>query len=464
MNFTDSQENHEKQERQGCAQLVLEQIRKGPTPFHVAANIGNQLEQYGFVRLLEEDSWDLKAGGRYYVCRNDSAVISFVLPQGKPDSFRMCASHSDSPCFKIKESPELKTGNAYIRLNTELYGGAILYSFMDRPLRIAGRVMVQDADGRIQTVLVDLEDQTVVIPSLAIHFNREVNRGYEFQLQKDTLPLYAGGLQDTERGSAAGRLEDAAGDSAAGGLLKRIAAKYGLAPEQILASDLSLTAADPGSIWGAQGEFLSSPRLDDQECVYGSLYGFLEALEEKAQRGPAEENVVLLHAVFDNEEVGSGTRQGAASTFLRDVLERICVKTGLDAEARQMAVARSFLISADNAQALHPNHSEKSDPVNAPVLNGGIVLKFNASQKYATDAVSAAVVRSIAKKAGVPCQDFANRSDIRGGSTLGTIADTVIPVRTADIGLAQLAMHSAYETAGTRDVEFLVRFMKAFYE
>ena len=426
---------------ENTAQYILDQIHKGPTAFHVTANVCWLLEEAGFSRLREEETWTLVPGGRYYTVRNDSSVISFLMPSARPESFRMSASHSDSPCFKLKEHPEMETG-AYIRLNTELYGGGILYSFLDRPLRIAGRLLAADPEsGQIRPVLADTQTAAAVIPSLAIHFNRDVNNGYAFNLQKDTLPLLS--MKSGEQQLS---------------LQACLAAKAGIDPDQVLSSDLYLTSADEGCIWGPEGEFLSSPKLDDQECVYGTLLGFLAAVESV----PAD--TVLLHAVFDNEEVGSSTRQGAASTFLRDVLQRICLKCDLDPEACQIALAKSFLISADNAQALHPDHTEKSDPINAPVLNGGIVLKFNASQKYATDGVSAAAVRKICRDQEIPCQDFANRSDIRGGSTLGTIADTVVPVRTADIGLAQLAMHSAYETAGTKDAEYLARFMQAYYE
>ena len=453
----------EQADNMGAAESVLALIRKSPTAFHVVSNICNELRSAGFIRLYEENSWDLTPGEGYYVTRNDSSVISFMMPKEKPSCFRMSASHSDSPCFKVKENPELEGAGACVRLNTEQYGGGILYSFLDRPLKIAGRVLVKEEEkGQLHSVLVDLKDQNVVIPSLAIHFNRDVNGGYAFNLQKDMLPLYAcsSGVGKPAHAEKSRKADKADAQTSGTRLLDMIAERIGITGEKILGSDLYVCSADPGCIWGPENEFLSSPRLDDQECVFATFQGFLNAMQGK-KRIPQQ--AVLLHAVFDNEEVGSTTRQGAASTFLRDVLKRIVQKTGMDEEEYQIAIAKSFLISADNAHALHPSHTEKSDPVNAPVLNGGIVLKFNAGQKYTTDGVAAAIVRDLAASAGIPSQDFTNRSDIRGGSTLGSISDTVVPVRTADIGLAQLAMHSAYETAGTKDVEYLVRFMEAYY-
>ena len=425
-----------------AAQQILDKIRISPTAFHVAAALREDLLGHGFTELRESERWALVPGRKYFVSRNDSAILSFVLPEEKPSAFRIAASHSDSPAFRIKENPEIPSGEAYVRLNTEQYGGSILYSWLDRPLHVAGRLLVREADGSLRSLLVDLPEETVVIPSLAIHFNREVNAGYTFNLQKDMLPLYSG--------------ISSGGEGAGGSLMRRIAERIGAG--EILGSDLFVTASEAGLIWGPGGEFISSPRLDDQECVFGSFAGFLAA----AEHGPAGDTV-LVHAVFDNEEVGSGTRQGAHSTFLRDVIERIALKTGMDEEERQMAVAESFLLSLDNAQGLHPNFPEKSDPVNRPVINGGIVLKFNGNQKYATDGVAAARIRELCRKTGVPCQDFTNRSDIRGGSTLGSISGTVVPISTADIGLPQLAMHSAFETAGRNDAEYLVTLTEAFY-
>ena len=426
------------------AQQILDKIRISPTAFHVAAALREDLLGHGFTELRESERWNLLPGGKYFVTRNDSAILSFVLPKEKPSAFRIAASHSDSPAFRIKENPEITSGGAYVQLNTEQYGGGILYSWLDRPLHVAGRLLVRTADGSVRPVLVDQSEETVVIPSLAIHFNREVNSGYAFNLQKDLLPLSSGISPE--------------GEPAEGSLMRRIAKRAGVGAEAVLGSDLFVTPSEAGLIWGPEGEFLSSPHLDDQECVFGSFAGFLKAADEGAA-----EQAVLVHAVFDNEEVGSGTRQGAHSTLLRDVIGRIALKTGMDEEERQMAVAKSFLLSLDNAQGLHPNFPEKSDPVNRPVLNGGIVLKFNGNQKYATDGVAAAHVRELCERTGVPCQDFTNRSDIRGGSTLGSISGTVVPISTADIGLPQLAMHSACETAGSRDAEHLVTLTAAFY-
>ena len=415
------------------AREILELIDASPTCFHVVDNIRNLIIKRGFTELREEEEWKLGSGS-YFVTRNGSAIISFIIPDNDFKGFHMIASHSDSPSFKIKENPEMPDGRAYVRLNTERYGGMLCAQWLDRPLSVAGRIFVEK-DGRPIAKLVNVDRDLVIIPSLAIHMNRDANEGYKYAPQKDMVPLF--------------------GDEASEGkFLDVVAECAGLKKDEILGHDLFLYNRVKPCFWGADGEYIASARLDDQECVFASLMGFCEA-EPEAH--------VAMHCVFDNEEVGSTTRQGAASTFLRDTLERINEGLSRSRQQYHTAIAESFLISADNAHAYHPNHPDKADPVNRPVMNGGIVIKFNAAQKYTTDAFSAAQFRLYCSEAGVPCQVFTNRSDMAGGSTLGNISTTQVPVRTVDIGLAQLAMHSPYESAGSRDPEYLASVAKVFY-
>lgn len=421
------QQNIKQNIKQNINQNMLTFIRKSPTAFHAVAAMQEALTAKGFTVLSEKEHWTLQAGGRYLVTRGGSALIAFVLPKDF-HGFRIMASHSDSPTFKIKENPELNVEKSYVKLNVEKYGGMLMAPWFDRPLSIAGRVAVADPEQGIRTILIDLDRDAALIPNLAIHMNREANNGYPYNAQKDMLPLY--GLQH-----------------AAGTFLKQIAEAAGVTADGILGHDLFLYNRMPGSVWGAENEFISAPRLDDLECAYSSMCGLLAASEKGQIRQHA-----ALHCVFDNEEVGSGTRQGADSTFLYDTLRRIEDGCGKSQEDYYRDIADSFLVSADNAHALHPNHVDCADPVNRPVLNGGIVLKFNADQKYCTDGISAALFRQLCRKAGVPLQVFTNRSDMAGGSTLGNLSGKHVAVTAVDIGLPQLAMHSPYETAGTGDL------------
>jgi aspartyl aminopeptidase len=414
-------------------QEMLEFIDVSPTCFHVVENIRDLLVRKGFQELKEDEEWSLKAG-KYFVTRNGSAIISFAIPKKSFKGFHMIASHSDSPTFKIKENPEMGVGGAYVKLNVEKYGGMLCAQWLDRPLSVAGRVFVEE-EGRPKQMLVDVDRDLLVIPSLAIHMNRDANEGYKYNAQKDMLPLF--GDEKAE-----GRFFDVVAEAA------------GVKKDDILGHDLFLYNRVKPCIWGADSEYIGSARLDDQECVFTSLHGFMEAKPS---------DYVAMHCVFDNEEVGSGTRQGAASTFLKDTLERICEGLGRTRQQYHTAIADSFMISADNAHAFHPNNVDKADPVNQPVMNGGIVIKYNAAQKYTTDAFSAAQFKLLCREAGAPYQIFTNRSDIAGGSTLGNISTSQVPVSTVDIGLAQLAMHSPYETAGSRDPEYLSAVAKVFY-
>ena len=413
-------------------------IKACPTGYHAVLQMQDMLEKNGYACLDEKDAWEITPGRRYYTVRGGSSLIAFCIPETEAKSFRIMASHSDSPAFRLKPNAETQRYNVYTMLNTEPYGGGIFHTWMDRPLSVAGRVIVQGEKGP-EAKPVKIDKDLLVIPSLAIHMNREVNKKLELNAQRDLLPLFG----DAD---AKGKLMDMAAESA------------GCRKEDILGEDLFLYNRMEPVLTGAREEYICSPRLDDLECVFGTLKGFLEA----GEAGGAQEHISLC-CVFDNEEVGSATRQGAASTFLADVLERICIGLGYGREKYHCMIAGSFLVSADNAHALHPAAENKADPVNRPVMNKGLVLKYSANQKYTTDGISAAVFHAICRKAGIPVQDFSNRSDVPGGSTLGNISSTKVPVLSVDIGLAQLAMHSACETAGAEDIVNLIKFSACFY-
>lgn len=411
---------------------MLDFIDRSPSCYQAVENAERELEAAGFVRLMEEEKWELLHGGKYYVSRNGSSLIAFAIPEGEMKGFHMIASHSDSPCFKVKENPEMTVEGHYVKLNVEKYGGMILSTWLDRPLSVAGRVVM--AGPVVKNVAI--EKDLLIIPNVAIHMNREMNKGVEYNVQTDMLPLY--GMED------------------GGKPLHELAARAaGIEAEEILGSDLFLYNREKGRIFGAEGEFICAPRLDDLECLYASLQAMLHGKPE---------HYANFMIAFDNEEVGSTTRQGAASTFLRDTLKRICEAFAMREGDYSRLLAGSFLISADNAHGVHPNHPEKADPTNRPYLNGGIVIKYHGSQKYTTDGVSAAIMKSICQRAGVPWQTYANRSDIAGGSTLGNLSAAQVPVNSVDIGLPQLAMHSAYETAGVKDVDYMIRAMECFYQ
>ena len=429
-------------EYQTCAGEMLQFIEKSPSCYHAAANVAEMLRTHKFQELKEKDEWDLKQGGGSYVMRGGSSLIAFSLPEdagkrGMPRGFHIVASHSDSPTFKIKENPEMTVEERYVRLNTEKYGGMILSTWTDRALSVAGRAVVREGSG-VAEKLVNIDSDLLVIPNLAIHMNRDMNKGVEYDPKSDMLPLYADGSRKETKAL----------------LTDRIARELCVTREDILGHDLFLYVREKGRFLGEEGEFILSPRLDDLQCVFASAKAFAES-------GPA--GYINVLAVFDSEEVGSGTRQGAGSTFLEDTLWRVAEGLGASRGDYLRMLADSFLISADNAHAVHPNHPEKADPTNRPYLNGGIVLKYNGSQKYTTNAVSGARIRELCEKAQVPCQTYANRSDIPGGSTLGHICAAQVSVESADIGLPQLAMHSAVETAGAKDTEFAVKLFREFY-
>lgn len=416
------------------AEKLLEFLKKSPSAFQAADVMKKRFLAEGFIELNEQERWNLEKGGKYFVTRNSSALIAFSVPERDVWKFHISASHSDSPSFKIKENPEMKAGDAYIKLNVEKYGGMLMAPWFDRPLSVAGRIVVRE-NGGIQEKLVNLDRDLLMIPSLAIHMNREINEGYKYNAQKDMLPLF-GSAKDE------------------GTFWKMVAEEAEVKEEDILGHDLFLYNRMPGTIWGAGREFISAGRLDDLQCAFASMEGFLSGKRNDS---------IAVHCMLDNEEVGSSTKQGAASTFLRDTLMRINSGLGRDYEDYLRTLAGSFMISADNAHAVHPNYGEKADPVNHPVLNGGIVIKYNANQKYCTDAVSGAFFKDLCSRAEVPYQTYVNRSDIPGGSTLGNISNTQVAVNTVDIGLPQLAMHSPYETAGVKDTWYLTRVLEEFY-
>ena len=419
---------------QQTAKELIQFIEKSPTCFQAVATMKEILEQEGYSELKERDKWNLEKGGHYFVTRNDSALIAFAIPQEGLKGFRIMASHSDSPSFKIKDNPEMAVENKYVKLNVERYGGMLCAPWFDRPLSVAGRVVVKENDTFV-TKLVDVDRDLLMIPNLAIHMSRQANEGYQYSAQKDMLPLYG---------------EIAAKDT----FMETIAQAAGVKAEDILGQDLFLYNRQKGCIWGAQEEFLSIGRLDDLQCAFASLKGFL---------GGEKKEYAAVHCVLDNEEVGSSTKQGAASTFLYDVLVRMVRGLGMDYEDYLRALADSFMISADNGHALHPNYTEKADPVNRPVLNQGIVIKYSGNQKYCTDAVSAAMFKDLCSQAEVPYQTFTNNSDIPGGSTLGNISNTKVALNSVDIGLPQLAMHSPYETVGVKDTYYLVEAAKKLF-
>lgn len=414
-------------------QRLFSLIESSPSCYHATDSFARQLDAAGYTRLYEQDAWQLAAGGKYYVCRNGSSLLAFRVPVETPKGFLLSAAHSDAPTFKLKQNPERK--GTYLQLSTEKYGGMLMGTWFDRPLSVAGRVVAKE-NGKLVTRLVHIDRNLLVIPSVAIHMNRAANDGMKYLANVDTLPLYG---EASAEGSLMGLLAEAAGVKA----------------EDILSHDLFLFAREKGVRFGAQSEFILSPKLDDLACAYGCMEGFLQAQKKDA---------IPVCCVFDNEEVGSETKQGAASNLLRDTLRRVCLALGFDEEKYLRLLANSFMVSADNGHAIHPNHPEYADPGNSPVLNGGVVVKFNANQRYTTDGVSCAIFRAVCEKAGVPVQFYANRSDLPGGSTLGSISNTRVAVKTVDIGLAQLAMHACVETAGAKDVERLVKAMKALYE
>ena len=415
-------------------QKLFRFLDESPTCYHAAANAKAALTAAGAVELRESEQWKLEKGTLYVVERGDSALVAFRVPEGPFHGFLMAAAHSDSPTFKVRETAEAASAGNTLRLSVEPYGGGVWRGWLDRPLSVAGRVVIRQGD-RLVSRLVNIDRDLLVIPGVAIHMDRSVNKGAELNPAVDLLPLLGCGKEP-------------------GAFRKLIAEAAGVREEHLLSTELFLYPRTKAVQTGLNGEFIVSPRLDDLQCVFGCLEGFLAAK-------PGGSLPVL--AVFNNEEVGSNTRQGADSTFLTDVLERIAHGCGLDSEAWKAVAANSFMVSADNAHAIHPAHPEYADKGEFPVLGGGIVIKYNANQRYTTDAVSGAVFQAICQEAGVPVQRYSNRADLPGGSTLGNISTAHLSVPTVDIGLPQLAMHSVCETAGAADTDHLVKAMTAYF-
>lgn len=415
---------------------LLNFIEKSPSCFHAIEAIKEELNNNGFEELLESKAWKLEKGKKYYVTRNSSSVIAFKIGEDLDNySFNMTASHSDSPVFKVKDNYEIETAKNYIQLNTEKYGGMLHATWMDRPLSVAGRLVVKEGN-KLVTKLVDVNRDLLLIPNVAIHMNRDANSGMKYNEQVDMLPLF---------GTA---------ENAKGAFMDIIAEAADVTKDDIVSHDLFLYNRMKPSVWGSKEEFISSPKLDDLQCAFASLKAFISAYSKKS---------INIYCCFDNEEVGSQTKQGAQSTFLVDILNRINEGLGKNKEDYYRAIASSFMLSSDNAHAVHPNHPEKSDPTNRVFMNEGIVIKYNANQKYTTDGVSAALFKTICEKAQVPYQSYTNRSDVAGGGTLGNVATTHVSIKMVDIGLAQLAMHSSYETAGIKDTHYMIKAMEEFY-
>ena len=412
----------------------LEFVRKSPSPFHVVDNMKKELDDNGFIALDERKRFNLEKGRSYYVSRNNTALIAFRVPEGDFDAMSILSAHTDSPTFKLKSNPEITSSGLYTTLNVEKYGGMLMAPWFDRPLSIAGRAFVENDNGDVEEVLVDFDEDLVEIVNLAIHMNRDANNGHSYKVQKELLPIFAEGIEK-------------------GRFMSYLAKLLGVAEEKVVDYDLFLYNRMPGSVWGFEKRFFSSPKIDDLGCAWSAL---------KSLEHTKKADTLSMIALFDNEETGSGTKQGALSDFLPKVIERIFAGFNIDEEKRQMIEASSYMLSADNGHAAHPNYMEVTDPANKPRMNGGIILKYSANQKYTTDGESGALVRSLCRKNDIPLQVFVNNSDIQGGSTLGNLSAQKISLKTADVGISQLAMHSPYETAGVDDTYHLIRLFDAF--
>lgn len=416
------------------ASSFVEFLNNSHSPFHAIAQVEKKLDDAGFIRLRENASWNLENNRFYYVVKNQTCLIAFKIPEMiNVRSVNIVASHSDSPSLKIKPLPALHDKH-YSRLNVEVYGGAILSTWLDRPLGIAGRVTLKE-NGVLVNRIVDFDDETVMIPNVAIHQNREVNNGYKWNAQVDLCPI----ADDRENEEY---------------LEKLIMQKFGCDKENIMGHELYLYNKDQARLWGRENQFVSGQRIDNLESVYTSLEAFVRSYSS---------NSINMIGIFDNEEVGSMTKQGMAASFLADVIERIFSCFYYSRNDVKAVLANSFLLSADNGHAVHPNHPELYDSVNQCYLNQGVVIKTSASMGYINDSYTWAVVKQLADRTDVPTQLFANRSDLRGGATQTSISSMSLPIMAADIGLAQLAMHSCYETAGTKDINYMIDLMSEFF-
>ena len=427
---------------------LLSFLDASPVNFLAVKNLTEELQQHGYRRIdTTEALGTVKAGDKFFVTKNDSSIYAFQIGRKAlaETGFHMICAHCDSPTFRIKPHAEIDCEGGIVKLNTEVYGGPIMSTWFDRPLTLAGRIIVKSKDVMTPTtLLLHVKRPLLQISNLAIHFNRQVNDGVKLSRQKDVLPILGIINDELEKGNLLMNI-----------ILEELNKQQTVAREDILDFDLYLADATPACTFGAHNELISSGRLDDLSMCFAGLEALLASQ-------PTDTTQVL--AIFDNEETGSQTKQGAGSPFLSYMLKRIALAQGGTEEAYYQAVERAFMISADNAHAWHPNYSEKYDPTNHPMLGGGPVIKFNAAQKYASDAYSASVFAGLCKKAGVPCQRFVNHSDVAGGSTLGNILASSIPLRGVDMGNAILAMHSCRETGSTADHEFCVKVFTQFYQ
>jgi len=415
----------------------LDFLEKAPTAFHAVSEAASILGSFGFIRLQEGEKWNLKLGEKYYVTRNNSSILAFTLPTEFKDlSYNIVAAHTDSPTFKIKPNYTLSKGR-YNELNTEVYGGPILNTWMDRPLNIAGRIIVRTNEHTLKTMLVSFDKPMCIIPNCSIHYYHELNSGVKLNPQIDLLPIFSdNSVEEMD-------------------LLDLVAKKLNIKRDSIISHDLYLALLDRGTLGGANNEFIIAPQIDNLECSYAALRSLTMADTPKSS--------VNIAVLFDNEEIGSRTRQGAGSMMLSDTLKRISMSLGLTEEEHLISLSNSFIISADNAQGFHPNYASKYDPTNAAYMNSGVVIKNAARGSYTTDGMSQAYFVELCKKANAKYQLNTNRSDLPGGSTLGAISLSNVSIHSVDIGLPQIAMHSAMETAGRYDYEELIKVLKEFF-
>ncbi|OAA83041.1 M18 family aminopeptidase [Clostridium ljungdahlii] len=425
------------------AEELINYIYESPTSFHAVKNAVSELKKFGFVEIKEGDALKIKKCGKYFITKNQSALIAFTVGKGEleKEGFRIIGAHTDSPSFRVKPNSDIEVEGAYVKLNTEVYGGPILNTWMDRPLSLAGRIVLKGKDSfHPEIKLLNIKRPLMIIPNLAIHMNRNINSGIELNRQKHMLPLLALVNDKLKQGHY---------------LTQIISEELSVSEEDILDFDLFLYEFEKGSIIGADQEFISSGRLDDLSMVYSGI---------KAISNSKIKNTTNVMVCFDNEEVGSTTKQGANSPMLLSILERIAFNLGKNKDDFYRAISKSFIISCDLGHALHPNYEEKSDPVNRPIINKGPIIKISASQSYTTDAVSSAIYKNICKEANVPVQVFVNRSDERGGSTIGPISSSHINMTSLDMGLAILSMHSVRELGGIKDYVYALESFNKFYD
>lgn len=424
------------------AEELIEYIYKSPTAFHAVKNAVLLLEKSGFTEIKEENSWSIQKGGKYFITKNQSALVAFIVgnEELEEQGFRIIGAHTDSPGFRIKPNADIEVEGAYVKLNTEVYGGPILNTWMDRPLSIAGRVVLKGKNPFLPDIrFINIQRPLIVIPNLAIHMNRDINSGVKLNRQKHLLPLLALVNNKFEKGKY---------------LIEIVSQELSVNEDDILDFDLYLYESEKGTILGADNEFISSGRLDDLSMIYSGIKSICDSQPQKTT------NVMVC---FDNEEVGSTTKQGADSPMLASILERIAFNLGKNKDEFYRSIAKSFVISCDLGHALHPNYEEKSDPTNRPIINKGPIIKISASQSYTTDGVSSAIYRKICNSSGVPVQIFVNRSDERGGSTIGPISSSHINMMSVDMGLAILSMHSIRELGGIKDYVYALKSFKEFY-